>query len=448
MIRTISKECKKRMLIKEIRSFLLQVEWLSSDTDPETTRCTCAVHICDRDSPDPGRQCYNHFKSAYASLLFSLSQLPTMRWLCVGRKSLQESDLDISPRTTNDRNVHDIPPDDLTAKPSPPSNNSGLPQMFSDAALYERVLSACPESLRNGFLFGTDDQALPKCLGGFNELIGRDLGDAERAITGRLATLSVNNWAEDAPDTSSEEEPGETSPDEDEGEKESPVPIISSLQEEPPSEPKLTPEEVVSLLEDEFGALAPPGEEKLLLEADAAFFRDVVILVSATLYISRVWLTFFRYGQGVVHVTTHRFTFHASLLSSQQDYDQKVIKSGSVLIHRKGLHRKKRVWMQLDNDMISTFPSSRDEDRIKPYRSILCLCPNYALVISYINAISQCPRSRKSNPWSGSDHDISMLSTILEMASQSHRSSLIRSKQPGIGETKSGVRTFVPYSIV
>jgi sterol 3beta-glucosyltransferase len=164
--------------------------------------------------------------------------------------------------------------------------------MFSDAALYERVLSACPESLRDGFLFGTDDQALPKCLGGFNELIGRDLGDAERAITGRLATLSVNNWAEDAPDTSSEEEPGETTPDEDGGEKESPVPMISSLQEEPPSEPKLTPEEVVSLLEDEFGALAPPGEEKLLLEADAAFFRDVVVLVSATRYISRAGLRF------------------------------------------------------------------------------------------------------------------------------------------------------------
>ncbi|KAI0250755.1 hypothetical protein BJV78DRAFT_1127542 [Lactifluus subvellereus] len=253
--------------------------------------------------------------------------------------------------------MHDISPDDLTSKPSLPSG-SGLTRMFSDAALYERVLNACPESLRKGFFFGDEDQALSKCLGGFNELIGRDLGDVERAITGRLATLSVNNWISPSdtsftPDTPSEEEPGETSsPDEDGGEKESPLPILSSSQEELPSEPKLTPEEVVSLLQDEFGALAPPGEEKLLLETDAAFFMDVVVL-------------------GVVHLTTHRFTFHASLLSSQPDYNQKIIKSGSALIHRKGWHRKRRVWMQLDNDMISSFPSSRDEDKIKPLRSIL-----------------------------------------------------------------------------
>src|SRR6266436_6912475 len=85
--------------------------------------------------------------------------------------------------------------------------------------------------------------------------------------------------------------------------------------------------------------------------------------------------------QGVLHVTTHRCTFHASLLSSQPGYNQKVVKSGTALIHRKGLHRKKRVWLQLEHDMISSFPSSRDEDRIKPLRSILCLYLMYAIVI-------------------------------------------------------------------
>ena len=85
--------------------------------------------------------------------------------------------------------------------------------------------------------------------------------------------------------------------------------------------------------------------------------------------------------QGVIHVTTHRCTFHASLLSSQPGYSQKVVKSGTALIHRKGLHRKKRVWLQLDHDMISSFPSSRDEDKIKPLRSILCLYLLYETAI-------------------------------------------------------------------
>ena len=76
--------------------------------------------------------------------------------------------------------------------------------------------------------------------------------------------------------------------------------------------------------------------------------------------------------QGVVHLTTHRITFHASLLSSQPDQNERILKAGPVLVHRKGLRRKKRVWLQLTRDMISTYPSSRDEHKIKPLRSILC----------------------------------------------------------------------------
>ena len=75
--------------------------------------------------------------------------------------------------------------------------------------------------------------------------------------------------------------------------------------------------------------------------------------------------------QGVAHLTTHRLTFHASLLSSQADQKEKILKSGSVLIHRKGLRPKKRVWLQLTQDMISSYNSSRDEQKIKPLRTIL-----------------------------------------------------------------------------
>ncbi|KAI9509221.1 glycosyltransferase family 1 protein [Russula earlei] len=253
--------------------------------------------------------------------------------------------------------------DDLTKQPAqPPDAHVNLSQMFSDAALYERVINACPESLKNRTFFNADDQTIPNCLGGFNDLIGRDLSHVERAVTDRLAKLSVHNWAsptEDlfGPDAPQEEEEHReaSSSDEAEDEKRSrPRSEPSTAEEEPesPGEPKLTPEEVVDLLEQEFGALAPPGEEKLLLEADAAFFKDVVIL-------------------GVVHLTTHRFTFHASLLSSEPGHSEKIVKSGSALIHRRGWRRKRRVWLQLDHDMISSFPSSRDEDRIKPLRSIL-----------------------------------------------------------------------------
>jgi len=37
--------------------------------------------------------------------------------------------------------------------------------------------------------------------------------------------------------------------------------------------------------------------------------------------------------------------------------------------------------MQLDHEMISTYSSSRDEDKIKPLRSILCLYPYSAQLL-------------------------------------------------------------------
>ncbi|KAH9049861.1 hypothetical protein EDB84DRAFT_837422 [Lactarius hengduanensis] len=291
-----------------------------------------------------------------------------MRWPRVTRKSTLEPDLALSHQTSNqtsnDDDVRELTPDDPLVQPPPSAHpiDPGLSRMFSDAALYEKVLTACPDSLKDSMFFGADDQALHSCIGGFNALIGQDLGDAERAVSGRLAKLSVHDWTSSADSSFAspdqlDEEPGELSQSDDgEEEKASLSPALDISQDAPPDaspdEPKLTPDEIVDLLEQEFGALAPLGEEKLLLEADAAFFKDVIIL-------------------GVVHLTTHRFTFHASLLSSQPDYNRKIIKSGPALVHRKGWHRKTRVWLQLEHDMISSFPSSREEDRIKPIKSIL-----------------------------------------------------------------------------
>jgi sterol 3beta-glucosyltransferase len=192
----------------------------------------------------------------------------------------------VSGTTTSDT-PNDISHDDLSLRAAPHATDPGLSRMFTDAALYDRVLAAGPETVKGCLLSASgEDEPLPMCIGSFNELIGRDLGDNERMVTGRLAKLSVNNWDSSADDpfgvdALSEEEQGELgSPDGGEDEKPSSLSSLpTTLQEEPLEEPKLTPEEVVDLLEQEFGALALPGEEKLLLETDAAFFKDVVILV-------------------------------------------------------------------------------------------------------------------------------------------------------------------------
>ncbi|KAH9080483.1 hypothetical protein EDB83DRAFT_2513466 [Lactarius deliciosus] len=261
-----------------------------------------------------------------------------MRWPRVPRKSTLEPDLALSQETSNQTSnedpVRELTPDDPVVKPPPSADpiDPGLSRMFSDAALYEKILTACPDSLKDS-----------TCIGGFNALIGQDLGDAERAVSGRLAKFWMKNQGSSASQTTGEEEKASLSP------------ALDISQDAPPDttpdEPKLTPDEIVDLLEQEFGALAPLGEEKAI---------------------------------GVVHLTTHRFTFHASLLSSQPDYNRKIIKSGPALVHRKGWHRKTRVWLQLEHDMISSFPSSREEDRIKPIKSILCPYPYISVVPLFV----------------------------------------------------------------
>ncbi|KAG8888958.1 hypothetical protein FRB98_006356 [Tulasnella sp. 332] len=117
----------------------------------------------------------------------------------------------------------------------------------------------------------------------------------------------------------------------------------------------VTNDRVIPLIIKEFGPLAEAGEEERLVgEADAAYFRQVAII-------------------GLVHLTTHRLTFHASLLQTRQDDhpDNPVLKSGRVIVHREGLRRKKRVWLELTHDMLSTFPDSTDEGRVRPLRTVL-----------------------------------------------------------------------------
>ena len=122
---------------------------------------------------------------------------------------------------------------------------------------------------------------------------------------------------------------------------------------------KLSSKEIVKLLIDEFGSLttSDTDEERLLAEMDGAYFQDIVII-------------------GMIHLTTHRLTFHASLLSTRPDLlpEKQIIKQGPVTMHRTGFHgydRKRRVWLELSHDMLTSFPSGNEEDRIKPIRSML-----------------------------------------------------------------------------
>ncbi|KAH9049860.1 glycosyltransferase family 1 protein [Lactarius hengduanensis] len=270
-----------------------------------------------------------------------------MRWSsCVSWRRTGDTELR---RPSSTSSSSDTPRDEPK---SSQSQDPSLARLFSDAALFGKILTSRPD-LPDGSL-PVDGQSTHDSLNGFSRLVAPDLDDNERAVSEKFAQISVSNWsAAGAHTLPPGVNPGESdeSASDDAHDRVSPGGAVKEAGE-PDFEAKLDPIEIVDLLEQEFGALAPDGEERLLLESDATLLRDVVIL-------------------GVVHLTTHRLTFHASLLSSQPNYQQGVIKSGPVFVHRKGLYRKKRVWLQLSPDMISTYNSSRDEDKIKPIRSIL-----------------------------------------------------------------------------
>lgn len=78
--------------------------------------------------------------------------------------------------------------------------------------------------------------------------------------------------------------------------------------------------------------------------------------------------------QGVIHLTTHRLTFHASLLATRPDLasTQGVIKSGPAVFHRKGWRSKRRVWLELSHDMFCAYASSKVHDRTRPICTLLC----------------------------------------------------------------------------
>lgn len=137
------------------------------------------------------------------------------------------------------------------------------------------------------------------------------------------------------------------------------------------------------LIIQEYGNVSEPGEEEehMVAEIDASYYQEVSII-------------------GVAHLTTHRLTFHASVLHTPagEDPETEVIKAGPATFHRRGmfvpaclctlfvlwnrvlmtkaitigLAPKKRLWLELYHDMITMFRASNDEDRVRPFRTISC----------------------------------------------------------------------------
>ena len=199
-----------------------------------------------------------------------------MRWPCISRPRVKGPERVRAGSSSSS----DTPQDDKTTNP-PEFHDPGLARLFSDAASFGQILTSGPSLIEEESAAGGSG-ATHEALNGFSQLIARDLNDSELAVSEKLAQLSVSNWAAGpttlAPDVDLDESEGTAS--DDEQDRISPSATTQAQAGgEPDFEDKLTPDEILDLLQQEFGALAPLGEEKLLLETDAGLFQDVVILV-------------------------------------------------------------------------------------------------------------------------------------------------------------------------
>ena len=164
----------------------------------------------------------------------------------------------------------------------PPSVTS----LFNDASGYKEAIA---ESFQNRL--STELRSVNPALRSvqdFAELAGDDLEPPEHDVVGRFAQFAAEEWAVQEGDDLLTDEPGVMGDEEHVEDLQDEVeethiskPTVPPLQTDIEGEDKipLSSEEVLALLIEEFGPLAPPGEEKLLLQADGGVIQDVVILV-------------------------------------------------------------------------------------------------------------------------------------------------------------------------
>jgi sterol 3beta-glucosyltransferase len=225
-----------------------------------------------------------------------------MRW---PRLNVRRSEDSKSPRSrsqSTSSSSSETPQDDKETNP-PPAHDPSLTRLFSDATSYNQILNTgvAENNAEDG------RAAHDGSPNGFSQLVACDLDDHERVASEKLAQLSVSNWAPGestdlAPDVAideSEEGPSEGEPDKIEPSG------ITHADVEPKFEDKLKPDEVLDLLQQEFGALAPPGEEKLLRESDATLFQEVVVLVCQIIWNNPEFMLTSHAGGGTPYHTSH-----------------------------------------------------------------------------------------------------------------------------------------------
>ncbi|KAG6836686.1 hypothetical protein H0H93_004976 [Arthromyces matolae] len=231
---------------------------------------------------------------------------------------------------------------DLTETADPPT----LAQLYGEAVEFEKVLA------KSGCIDCPIRRSHKDGVNGFADLIGGDLSQCEQALANHVNRLTrarlepLDSFSDVKMDFDGDE------PEECKLSK----PIIDRVVTGNKEESwELDPPKIIELLQEEFGPLAAEDEEeKLLLETDGCLIEDVFIM-------------------GVIHVTTHRIAFHASLLESKHNMPvyNRPIKTGPAVLHRKGWHAKRRIWLELSHDMLCAYTSSSDEGRFRPLYTIL-----------------------------------------------------------------------------
>ena len=181
--------------------------------------------------------------------------------------------------------------DSLNSDPAQPV----ISKLFADAALYDKFLT---ES-RDQDVYSNEGGI--GSVAGFADLIAGGLDSPDKAIAGRLAKLSVHadSWTSgevtsdpESYDTDSDTEsfePKTPSDDVPKSATDGPAPGSSRSSTMDGEKWRRSPEETVDLLVQEFGPLTQEGEEeKVEIEADAAFFhQDVAIVVCYNFHFHR-----------------------------------------------------------------------------------------------------------------------------------------------------------------
>lgn len=195
--------------------------------------------------------------------------------------SPESSPLSINPQDAGSPKPWQVSQDDWDL--TQPSTISCL---FKDATLYKKAIDelSSPRSKLNSL-------AEEETTNGFAELVGQDLDQPEKDVASQFAQISVKDWTPQDDDSNSArpltEEPESFAEQYSSSESSewtaafSTDPGTTTTEKDEETEPyvSLSSDQVIQLLTQEFGELAPDGEERLVLEADGAVIQDVVVLV-------------------------------------------------------------------------------------------------------------------------------------------------------------------------